>query len=284
MKDFKIHFPLIFFAAALGALLSGADALHAADKWSAFSNIQFARGNYSLENSTSTYYFYGGIRYRAPRWSLSASIPLILQNSDLVTGAGGTVIPSGHGHNSQTGSSPHGGGMNGMMDGETMMPMTAGLGDLYLYGEYGLLPEGAALPFISANLKLKVPTAGTANNFGTGEFDYGLGVTLRKSIDSFLGFVDLGYWILGDPPGLNYKDPFTLGAGIGHFFGYGRYGLMLYFGSYSNILPEYESNRQVSLGFNYRVNNRTILTLIGSAGLSDTSPDILLSGGLEWVL
>ena len=59
---------------------------------------------------------------------------------------------------------------------------------------------------------------------------------------------------------------------------------MLYFGSYSNILPQYESSRQISLGFNYQVNNRMILTLTSGAGLSNTSPDFLLSGGLEWEL
>jgi hypothetical protein len=104
--------------------------------------------------------------------------------------------------------------------------MTAGLGDLYLYGEYGLLPEQAVLPYVSANLKLKVPTAATGNNFGSGEFDYGLGIVLRKSINTYVGFVDIGYWILGDPPGVNYKDPLTIGAGVGRFFGYGRYALM----------------------------------------------------------
>jgi len=284
MKKVEAHYISILLTVFLELMPPGANFLYADGGWSLFSSLQFARGNYSLENSTSTYYFYGGIRYRTPRWNLSASIPLILQNSDLVTGAGGTVIPAGHGYNNQSGGSHHGGGMNGMMRDETMISMTAGLGDLYLYGEYGLLPEGNVLPFISANLKLKAPTAGTGNNFGTGEFDYGLGVTLRKSMNSYLGFVDFGYWVLGDPPGVNYKDPFTIGAGVGRFFGYGRYGLMLYFGSYSNILPGYESSRQVSLGFNYRINNRMILTLMSSAGLSETSPDILLSGGLEWAL
>lgn len=279
MKELSLKILTISFAAFWVVLLSGATSLFAAGNWSVNTNIQFTRGNYSLENITSTYYFYSGIRYRTPRWNFSASIPLILQNSDLVTSAGGIMIPSGHGYNNRPGGSQH-----GMMDDETMMSMTAGLGDLYIYGAYGLIPEGNALPFISTNLKLKLPTAGTANNFGTGEFDYGLGITLRKRMNSYLGFIDFGYWLLGDPPGANYKDPFTISAGMGRFFGYGRYGLMLYFGSYSNILPEIESNRQVSLGFNYRLNPGLSLTFITGAGLSETSPDLLVSGGMEWEL
>jgi len=217
MKYIKIHFPLILFATFLGMSLLSPGYLPAAGEWTAFSNIQFTRGNYSLENSTSTYYFSGGIRYRIHRWNLYATIPLIIQNSAVVTGVGGIVIPSMHGSTDQTGGSPHGGGMNGMMDNGTMSSMVVVLGDFYLYGEYVLFPERAAWPFISVNLKLKVPTAGTDNNFGTGEFDYGSGITLRKSLNSYLGFIDLSYWILGDPSGLNYKTPLPLGSVLGVF-------------------------------------------------------------------
>jgi hypothetical protein len=281
MEKVKAHYISILFAVFLGLITPGANFLYAAGGWSLFTSLQFTRGNYTFENSTSTYYFYGGIRYRTPRWNLSATMPVIAQNSDLVTSTGGGFLPSGaHGNEGSSGSH-HGGGMDGA---EMSSFMTAGLGDLYLYGEYGLLPEQAVLPYVSANLKLKVPTAATGNNFGSGEFDYGLGIVLRKSINTYVGFVDIGYWILGDPPGVNYKDPLTIGAGVGRFFGYGRYALMFYFGSYSNILPEFESNRQISLGFNYRLNPGLIVTIITGAGLSETSPDFLLSGGMEWAL
>jgi len=281
MRNLSIQFQIILFAAFWAVLLSDTASLFAAGKWSVNTNVQFTRGNYTFESSTSTYYFYGGIRYRTSRWSLSATMPVIVQNSDLVTSTGGGFLPSGGHGNEGSGGSHHGGGMDGM--GMSSF-MAAGLGDLYLYGEYGLLPEQAALPYVSASLKLKIPTAATGNNFGSGEFDYGLGIVLRKSINMYVGFLDLGYWILGDPPGVNYKDPFTIGAGVGRFFGYGRYGLMLYFGSYSNILPEFESNRQISLGFNYRLNPGLIFTVITGAGLSETSPDFLFSGGMEWAL
>jgi hypothetical protein len=281
MRNLKIHFLLILLATFWGVLPSGTASLFAGGKWSVNGNVQFTRGNYTFETSTSIYYLYGGIRYRTSRWSLSATMPVIAQNSDLVTSSGGGSLPAmDHGNEGSSGSH-HGGGMNG--EGMSSF-MEAGLGDFYLYGEYGLLTEQAVLPFVSATLKLKVPTAGTGNNFGTGEFDYGLGFVLRKSISMYIGFVDLGYWFLGDPPGASYKDPFTFGAGVGRFLGYGRYALMLYYGSYSNILPEYESNRQISLGLNYRINTQLIFTVISGAGLSETSPDFILSSGLEWSL
>ncbi len=281
MKKVKIHYISILLTVFLGLMAPDTNSLYAADGWSLFSSLQFSRGNYTFESSTSTYYFYGGIRYRTPRWNLSATMPVIVQNSDLVTSTGGGFLPSGGHGNEGSGGSHHGGGMGGM--GMSSF-MATGLGDLYLYGEYGLLPEQAALPYVSASLKLKIPTAATGNNFGSGEFDYGLGMVLRKSVNMYIGFLDLGYWILGDPPGVNYKDPFTIGAGVGRFFGYGRYGLMFYFGSYSNILPEFESNRQISLGVNYRLHPGLIFTVITGAGLSETSPDFLFSGGMEWAL
>ena len=260
-------------------LLSNTAFLFAEGKWSVNSNVQFSRGKYLFEDNTNTYFLYGGVRYRTSKWSLFANVPLIAQNNDLVTNTGSTILPSIHHENQGSSGSGHHGGMT---DDNGISHFIMGLGDLYVSGEYLIFAEGNGLPYIAGNVKLKIPTAGTTNNFGTGKLDYGFGFSARKQIKGYLAVVDLGFWGLGDPQGLKYNDIHSFGAGVGRFFNQNRYGMMLYFETYSKILSDIEANRQISLGLNYRINAKIIFSVIGATGLSNASPDISFSSGLEW--
>ncbi len=254
----------------------------AAGRWYASTSLQFSQGNYIFENNTTTYYLYGGIRYRTDGWSVFGNIPLIGQNSDQVTNTGGVFFPSRH-HQGQgnTGGFHHG----GMMGGNNIVSnFILGVGDIYLNGEYRLVAEDGRVPYVGGTVKLKIPTASTANHFGTGKMDYGLGFTFRKRLGGYVTFMDLGFWKIGDPEGIDYRDIHVFGIGAGKFFSAGRYGAMIYFETYSRLLKELEANRQVSIGFNYRVKSGVILSLIGAAGLSNTTPDVSFSTGLEWAL
>ena len=278
MKNFiKFCFLALFLFFSLALIL--VNTVHASGKWSVNSSIQFSSGNYLSEDNTNTYFLYGGIRYRTTKWSLFANVPHIAQNNDLVTNTGATIFPSRHhGNDGSPGSGHHG----GMGDGNGVSNFITGLGDLYINGEYVIFAEKKGLPYLAGNVKLKIPTAGTTNNFGTGKFDYGFGFTVRKQMKGYLAVVDLGFWGLGDPSGINYNDIHVFGAGLGRFFNQNRYGLILYFESYSKILSDVEANRQISLGINYRINAKIIFTAIGAAGLSNASPDISFSSGVEW--
>lgn len=272
---------IIFPAAILGMISVLPASLSAKGQWSVSSSVQFSRGQYTFEDYTNTYYLYGGIRYLAPKWSLSAGIPLIAQNSDLVSNSGGTFLPSRHHGEENTGGTQHGAGM---MGGGSFSNMEMGLGDLYLRGAYLIFSEDRAIPYVGGKASLKIPTAATAHNFGSGKLDYGLGFTFRKTFRDYLAVLDLGYWSIGDPAGIEYKDTHVLGAGAGRFFNQGQYGLMLYFQTYSQIISGLEGYRQISLGINYRANANLLVTVTGGAGLSETSPGFSLSSGFEWSL
>jgi hypothetical protein len=270
------HQPL----ALLIFLLSlAAGTINAKGQWSVSSSLQYSSGNYIYEQNTSTFYLYGGLRYRSNRWQMSASIPLITQNSDLVTGGGGTFFPSTHHSGESPGSSHHGRGMSGESG---FSEMTMGLGDLYLNGTYRLLPENPKRPYLALSIRLKAPTASTQNGFGSGEFDYGASLTLRKRFDSYIAISEIGFWTLGDPPGVTYRDPLVVGVGGGKFFNAGNTGILLYYETYSTIVEGVPPLRQLSLGLNRRLSPGLMLSIIGAAGLSDSTPDVSLSGGLEW--
>lgn len=254
--------------------------LTARGNWSVSTSALLSRGSYTLESATETWYLYGGIRYRTEAWSVSANLPFVAQNGDGVTNSGGTFLPSGHHGDSGADGSHHN---DGMMGG-AFSDMDMGLGDLYLRGEYRLLRDSGKRPWVGATIKVKVPTASTAHNFGTGKPDIGGSLALRKRFADYLTVFEAGRWFLGSPVDVDYADPWIFGAGAGRFFDGGRYGVLLYYETYTAILSGFEPNRQISLGLNYRAGNDLVISLIGSGGLSETSPDYGLSCGMEWTL
>lgn len=268
--------PLLLLILVLGV----AGKLPAQSKCTLTTSVQMAKGNYTSANSTTTYSFYGSLRYTADRWNVSLSLPYLTQNSDLVTRAGGMLLPTGDASHSSA-ESHRGGHMGNSL---TTSHFEHGLGDVYFYGEYRLLDERTPRPEVSITTQVKLPTASVAKNFGTGEYDYGLGLAFRKKMGTFAGFFDFGYTVIGDPAGATYKDPLAFGAGIGKVFDTGRYSLVLYFQSYSRILANLEAPRQASLGVNYKINTGVTLSLLASAGLSETSPAVSLLGGVQWAL
>lgn len=263
----------------------------AVGQWSVNTSAQVTKGNYIFDSNITTYYFYGGFRFQTDRWSMAVNLPIIGQNNDLVTRTGGLFLPTGgmH-HNENNEQDPFAGGMMGDDNNEDMHGMfpsgnlTYGLGDLYLYYEFQVLQEQATVPSVSLNSQTKVPTASQEKNYGTGEFDYGLGVSFRKSLNDFTIFMDIGFLVIGDPPEVTFNDPVTFGLGIGKFFNHGRSSLQLYYQSYSEILPGYQAPSQVSLGFYFRMHRNLTVSLVGLAGLSETSPGTSFSSGLQFAL
>ena len=256
--------------------------------WSINGGVQYLNGKYIYTSSTSTYYLTGGIRYQSDRWNIGISLPVIGQNNDLVSNSGGMFVPAGHsgqGGNSGGMSNGHQGG--GMMGGGRIVTDNVeshfqfGLGDIYLSGQYKFVTDGDVRPSVAVSAQIKFPTASEKYNYGTGGFDYGLTVNLAKRWKNYGGFLDAGYWLLGDIPDINYKNPFTYGIGIGRFFKDGRFSALLYYQGYSTILENYDPPRQGSLGIYYRIDDQTFLSLTTTVGFSNTSADFGLSVGFS---
>jgi len=229
--------------------------------WSINSSFQMTQGDYITGISRNNYYFNIGSRYRSEGWYVSANISIIAWDGLL----------------SET--SDH-----DMMGGSGTSHLNKGIGDMYLSGEINLLKGTNVLPWIALSSQIKIPTASSEDILGTGEFDYGIGFTFRKQIYSFIAFGDIGYLNLGDPEEITFLNPVTFGIGIGRGFDYGKYSISLYYQRYTKIYEAYTAPHQLSLGLYANIINRTVLSIIGSKGLSETSPDISISAGLEYYL
>ncbi len=290
----KIFFPKMSgrgrtpaFALALLLFLEAQTSL-AQGNWYATGYLQYSQGDYIFGSNTSTFYIVPGLRYEAGNWSASAILPIVSQNNNLVTGAGGMLLP--HGGSNMSMSSGNGGIMGGsgrMTAMDSSMSGVVGLGDLYLTGEYQIVHsdyDQPNLPTIGIEAQIKVPTASTAHNFGTGKFDFGGSINYRQLVGAYVIMADAGYLMLGKPAGVDFRNPFSYGGGIGRFFGKGNLSLAFMYQGYSTVLSGYPPPNQVSLGLNYKASSDLIWTVLVSKGLTDTAPSYGITGGFRWNL
>lgn len=235
---------------------------------------QMTSGKYIYDTSTTSYVLYGGLRYQEARWYASVDFSAFAQNSDLVSRGGDMFLPGNQGMGD---NGMHSGG-HGMMGGGSSF--TSGIGDIFLRGEYTFIGERTSLPSVSLNGLIKVPVAHTQNLYGTGEFDFGGGVSLRKRLGQYAAFADVGYKVLGDSDDFSYRNPFNYGFGLGRFFDGGKYSALLYYQGYTKILSEYDPPQQLSLGLNMGTSTALTLSITGTYGFNETTPDFGLSGGM----
>ncbi len=264
--------------------------MYGQSKWSLNANFQYASGNYLSSERLNSYYIYGGIRYEADNFSLALSVPFIASNGQNVSQFGQIYMPNRMGGSSGTsgmgGNGTHGSG--GHMGNQNFVTTTSsentGIGDLYLYANYDLLDQFNSIAGLGFGSFIKFPTASTNNGFGTGNFDFGLSATLRKSFNSYLVYATGGYIFLGSPDSVNFINPFTLNIGVGKVFGNGNFSVLLNYSLYSKVLDLYQLPQELSLGINIKGNNKITYMLIGSAGLSNSTPDYVFSAGLRYNL
>lgn len=258
--------------------------MYGQSRWSVNSSLQYASGNYLSDQQLNSWYLYCGIRYQTNSFYTALSIPFIASNGQNVSQFGNIYIPNhmGSGSSGMTGTGGRSGGH--MMGGGNLItsssPENYGLGDLYLYTGYNILNPFTSPLGLAADGYIKIPTASTTNGFGTGKFDFSLSGTLRKNLGSFLFYASAGFIYIGDPDSIKYNNPYTLNFGVGKFFGDGDWSALLSYTMYSKILDIYQNPQQLSLGVNIMANEKITYTLIGSAGLSNSSPDYVFSAGI----
>lgn len=263
----KMH---LFLTGVLGLLVMNSFLF--AGQWSVNTGFQVLGGKYTSASNTSTFYLSGGLGYRTSRWNVSVNFPIIAQNTTNVTNMGGMFLPNGE-------NQEHGGSSHWNMHGNpsdsrlTEHQMRFGLGDIYLYGEFQLLREMPGFPSVNITGQVKFPTASSGNNYGTGKFDYGLGLSLRKLMYPYSLFLDGGYIRIGDPVGITYRDPLVFGLGLGRIFAGGRYSFLIYYQQYSRILAELEPPRQATIAGFLKLADNTMLSASLLIGFSETSPD-----------
>lgn len=99
----------------------------------------------------------------------------------------------------------------------------SGLGDITLTVGYIVVEEGSSMPQVRPTFYLKFPTADEDKGLGTGEFDFGPGLTLSKWFSDWHLFAEGQYVLQGDSSLYDAKDYFSYNGGLGYQFGENLY-------------------------------------------------------------
>src|SRR5207245_4670739 len=91
-----------------------------------------------------------------------------------------------------------------------------GLGDVVLTDEMALvMPGKGGSPFLALVLDLKLPTADRKKGLGTGERDWGAGLSYIQPLGKVVQLLaDATYRVMGDPKGINFRDRPKVSAGL----------------------------------------------------------------------
>lgn len=244
-------------------------------------SIQYATGTYFFTERTNSVYLFSGLSASFRPATFGASVPLILQDTPWISYGGGGLVASGGAEHDSVG-----GRMSGRR-GRLALPDTASFAELAVGDPVGRLDvklwdERGALPAVRAVAVAKAPLADVDRGFGTGEWDYGGGLSLAKAAGRIFLFADATYWVWGDMPGLELKDAVAYGFSVGVPLGGLRWGL---FGSVSGstaVVEGVDPPVQVGLGLTRALESGRSLSANAAVGLTESSPDVTLS--LGWML
>ncbi len=284
-------------------------------------SLEFATGKYLFTESTRSAYFLTGLAVEAGRLRLSATLPLIYQSTPWISYSTGGGIPTGGPQQGEvadslgrrggsgnggmgmgsraglaaallgaggTGSMSAGGlsGASGAMRQAVALPDTAtfdqvGVGDPTLRLAVDLVPPGRRDFSVTVAGQVKAPLADPTRGFGTGEWDGGGSLSVARRLGSTLLFGELGYWILGDLPDLELRNPVSFSVGVGQRIAGGKLSVLASLSGTSRILAETDPPLDVGGGIGYRLGEGRSLGVSVSVGLSESSPDLAVSAGWQ---
>jgi outer membrane putative beta-barrel porin/alpha-amylase len=256
--------------AAMPAVCVGAD-----DTWQTGLSLYHSSGDYGTGSTTTVTSVPLFIRRLFDSGDVTLTVPYIS-----VTGDCGVTLLSGV-PNRTGGTCPLRVNKNGKLTRQRDTRVTeSGLGDIVLRGRYYVLDEQALLPTVALTAKIKFPTADRDRGLGTGEFDEGLGVELSRTFsNAWIGFADLGYTVLGDPPDVNLRNQWNYDVGAGYYVTK-QLLLSAYYEGWTAVLPGLSSPRDLLFAVNLTANPIRLNASI-ARGLSDGSPDWAFMAGLS---
>jgi hypothetical protein len=82
----------------------------------------------------------------------------------------------------------------------------SGLGDIIGAVSYTVFQDGPSGTLVDLTGKIKFPTADANRGLGTGETDYAAQVDLYKRYTRVDAFASVGYRVMGDPPGVDFRN------------------------------------------------------------------------------
>lgn len=124
---------------------------------------------------------------------------------------------------------------------------------------------------LDLGVSVKLPTADSAKNLGSGELDGGGFLTLRKQWSGVVTTVSAGYSVIGDPTGLDYSNVTSFGMGLSKPLSRG--GVFATADWRSATVADQDDPLELGIGGYYIASTYHLFSASGFVGLSDGSAD-----------
>ena len=251
----------------------------------------YSRGSYVFDAPTQTFAVFTGLGLTLGPVDFSGSLPLVLQNSQLVSQVGGATLPtggpdngvvSGRGSGQTLGTGKGSGSGTGGGTTSDVIYRDAfewAVGDPYVNAAATLYEGDGLLRSFQAHGSTKAPLRDLSSGVGTGEWDFGAGGSAVASVGDTYAFVDLSYWWYGDLPELELRDGLAYGVGLSRSVLDAKGSVMVSF--YGSAAPIASMERPASVGLGLGYTPRLGRSLSGGVvvGLSESSPDLAVYAG-----
>lgn len=236
----------------------------------------YATGSYTFAEQTSSFSILNGLTLSDRRWSISATLPIVIQNTGAVSYIGGMQIPTGGSRDGTTGRRPGMGPTSGTES--TTGSYEAVIGDPMVRASVTPYEGFGALRFVEIQAMAKAPVADPATGVGTGQWDVGGGLSAGIGFGRTFVFADASVWSPGDMPDLQLDPYVTLSGGVGRPFTDRLSGLASVSVS-TTMIDGLEAPATLGGGLSYRIDDGQSLSLGGSYGLTTSAPRLSLYVG-----
>lgn len=258
--------------------------------------LSLSTGSYIFTERTTNWTLFNGLALSAGRLSVRVTVPLVMQNTRLLTSSGLGQIPTGGGpasgavrDSSRAGGDGMGGGMGSVSavsnadsrrrvepPPAAVTGFEAHVGDPVVSADLGVVQSRRG--WIRVGGAMKIPLTDTTT-FGTGAWDVGGTVSLAYLVraSTALG-IDASVWRLGDLPELDLRNPVLVTVGITHLTASGWGGSANLQASRS-VVSGFQDAVSIGVGLS-RLLSRGTVGVSGSIGLTEMAPDLSL--GFYW--
>lgn len=258
-------------------------------------SLGYATGDYTLSETTETWFLINELAWVDERWALSLTVPVVDRSTPYVTLVGGVQpIPTGRRFGAPTesatpehgaaagsggGTRRRGGGTIEVPDPETFEYSSTGVADPSLRFDLELFRPGTSRLALYA--AAKAPLADEDEGLSTGEWDYGAGLAFATEVGRGELLGELGWWRFGDLPDFEIDDSAVLWLAYGRPLS-GDWSWRLSASGWSNGFDGADAPAEAALSLRRHLSGGGRLSATVGAGLTDTAPDLRFA--LGWSL
>ena len=261
-----------------------------ADGFTASAGADYSTGKYGTSSSTDVWYVPFVASYQTGAFTYKVTVPWIRVTGD------GTVVPSGGGgagggsgdagafgcagDNRKGAKKPESNGVCGAQNTTTASASRtteSGLGDIIAAATYNAYDGGDQGFVVDFTGRIKFGTASDSRGLGSGENDYAIQTNIDKNFGPAYASLGLGYKILGEPSGINYKNIVFGSLGGGYKLSKDTEVGASYDWATAAVSGA-DKPQELSIYGSHYINNNYKLSAVLYGGLTDASPDV--GGGL----